>query len=146
MYHFLNACKRIEDISCQIYQLLSNERTYSKEVRKAFKQLSDDERAHANQIDLVVQANAMEIKTLPTISDKSIKDALRHAEQMLRKVMEAKLSEKMALQLAVEMEKRFVGVHAHNALNFQNQKLTELFRELGKEDENHVDTLQECLT
>ena len=145
MYHFLNACKRIEEISCQIYQLLSNQKTYSDETREAFKQLSDDERAHANLIDLVLQSNEKELKALPTISDDKIKESLTHAEQILRKVMNEELSEKKAVQLSVQMEEKFVDVHVHNALNFDNQSLAELFHKLGQEDETHVNILKQRL-
>lgn len=145
MYHFLSACKRIEDISCQLYQMLASESAYSGEVRKAFKRLSDDERAHASQIDLVLQANGKEVSALQTISESKINEALAQAELMLRKVMEETLSEEMALRLAMQMEQKFVDVHVHNALNFDSQKLSELFNTLGKEDESHINILQECL-
>ena len=145
MYHFLSACKRIEEISCQLYQLLANERTFSGEIRKTFKRLSDDERAHASQINLLLQANAKELKALRAISDAKINETLEQAERMLCQVMEEKLSEEMALQLAVKMEQQFVDVHVHNAVKFDSRKLAELFEKLGNEDQTHINVLKECL-
>lgn len=64
---------------------------------------------------------------------------------LLRKVEREALSEEKSLRLAVHMEQAFVKVHINNALYFRNQKLAELFDQLGREDEEHLNTLKECL-
>lgn len=43
------------------------------------------------------------------------------------------------------MEQEFAKVHVQNALSFSNHKLAELFDKSGKEDEQHLKTLKDCL-
>lgn len=145
MYNFLSACKKIEEIASNIYQHLSNDKAYSKETRKVFSQLSDDEKAHMRHIDLALQANKSEMKATQTISGDKINEAVADAERIFRQLERERLDEEKALILAVNMEKKFVDVHVQNALNFDNQGLTDLFDKLGKEDECHIRTLLECL-
>ena len=145
MRSFLTDCKSVEEIASKIYRQLADNETYASEVRKVFQKLSDDERAHARHIDLVLQANDKEIVGTQMIPEEKLNDALANAEFLLRKVEQEELSEEKSLRLAVHLEQEFAKVHINNALNFRNQKLVELFDKLGREDEEHLITLKECL-
>jgi rubrerythrin len=146
MRSFLGDCKRIEEIAGKIYQKLAADESYANEVRTVFQKLSDDEKAHVRHIDLVLQANEKELDVTPLISDEKLDAVLTAAEYLLRKVEREKLNEETSLRLAVHLEQEFARVHINNALFFNNQKLTELFDKLGKEDEEHLNTLKDCLT
>lgn len=145
MRSFLSDCKKVEELASKIYQLLADDMAYADEIRKVFQQLSDDEKAHARHIDLALQANEKEIDANILIPEAKISDALANAMFLLRKVEREALSEEKSLRLAVHMEQAFVKVHINNALYFRNQKLAELFDQLGREDEEHLNTLKECL-
>jgi rubrerythrin len=145
MRRVLIDCKKIEELASKIYQHLADDETYANEVRKVFQKLSDDERAHARHIDLVLQGNKKEVEASQMIAWEKISDAVTLAESFFLKVEREKLSEENALRLAVDMEQRFVKVHVQNALHFHNQKLAELFNQLGSEDEAHLNTLKKCL-
>jgi rubrerythrin len=138
-------CKRIEEIASKIYKQLAGDSNYANEVRKVFQKLTDDEKAHARNFDLLLQANENEIEATHTLAWEKVNEALELAERMLKKVETVKLNEENALRLAVDMEQHFVRVHVHNALFFRDQKLADLFNKLGSEDEAHLDTLRECL-
>jgi rubrerythrin len=145
MRSFLADCKRIEEIAGKIYQKLAADESYANEVRTVFQKLSDDEKAHARHIDLVLQANEKELSVTPLIPDEKLDAVLTTAEYLLRKVDREELNEETSLRLAVHLEQEFTRVHINNALFFNNQKLTELFDKLGREDEEHLNTLKDCL-
>ncbi|NOR50150.1 MAG: hypothetical protein GQ530_03845 [Desulfuromonadales bacterium] len=145
MRSFLGDCKRIEELAGRIYQKLAGDETYADEVRTVFQKLSDDEKAHALHIDLVLQADEKELDVTPLISDEKLDAVLTTAEYLLRKVEREELDEETSLRLALHLEQEFTRVHINNALFFNNQKLTELFDKLGKEDEEHLNTLKNCL-
>ncbi len=58
----------------------------------------------------------------------------------------AELREEDALRLAVKMEREFIKVHVRNVLAFKNQKLEKLFDDLAQGDQQHIDTLNACVT
>jgi rubrerythrin len=129
----------------KIYKLLGDDEAYANEVRKVFQKLSDDERAHARHIDLVLQGNEEEVDASQMIAGEKISQAVTLAESFFQKVEREKLGEENALRLAVDMEQQFIKVHVQNAMHFHNLKLAELFNQLGREDEAHLNTLRECL-
>jgi rubrerythrin len=145
MQSFLIDCKRVEEIASKIYQLLADNESYASEVRKVFQKMSDDERAHVRHIDLVLQANEKEFVATQMIPEQTLGDALKNAELLLCKVEREDLNEETSLRLAVHLEKEFAKVHINNALFFRNPKLADLFDKLGKEDEEHLNTLKDCL-
>jgi rubrerythrin len=145
MRSFLIDCIRIETLASKTYQLLANNKAYAKEVCKVFQKLSDDERAHARHIDLVLQANEKDVEATPMISGEKTSHGVNLAASMLQKVERESLNEEEALRLAVSLEQHFLKVHVNNAVHFHNHKLAELFNKLGSEDEAHLNTLKECL-
>jgi rubrerythrin len=145
MRSFLIDCKRVEEVASKIYQKLADDESYANEVRVVFQKLSDDERAHVRHIDLVLQANENQIVATQLIPEETLGDALKNAELLLCKVEREELNEETSLRLAVHLEKEFAKVHINNALSFRNPKLVNLFDKLGKEDEEHLNTLKDCL-
>ena len=145
MRSFLIDCKRVEEVASIIYQHLADDESYASEVRKVFHKLSDDERSHVRHIDLVLQANENEFVATQMIPEQTLGDALKNAELLLCKVEREELNEETSLRLAVHLEKEFAKVHINNALSFCNPKLANLFDKLGKEDEEHLNTLKDCL-
>ena len=145
MRSYLSNCKRIEEISSILYQQLASDEAYDIKVREVFQKLSKDEKAHARQIDLVLQSNENEIEVTEMIAGEKLNDALTLAEDLCQQVQKENLNEENALRLAVQMETQFVKVHVNNALHFHNLKLSELFNKLGSEEEAHLNTLKKCL-
>jgi len=145
MRGFLVDCSRIETLVSKIYQHLANDKTFAKEVSKVFQKLSEDERAHARHIDLVLQADEKEVAATPLITWEKINHGVLLAESTLQKVKRERLNEEDALRLAVSLEQQFLKIHVNNTLKFHNQKLADLFDKLGSEDEAHLNTLKDCL-
>ena len=93
-------CKRIEEIASEIYRQLAGDCNYANEVRKIFQKLTDDEKAHARNFDLLLQANEKEIDATHTMAWEKVNEALELAERMMKKVETVKLNEEMALRIS----------------------------------------------
>lgn len=145
MYSFLSDCHKIEELACKIYQHLAGNRALDKEVRQLFLRLSNDERSHAQHLDLVLQASSKEIDAIPSVSREKIRDAKILAEQLFYMVDRGGLNNEKALQLAEQMEQEFVKAHVHNSVHFYDKNVSELFDKLRIEDQDHIDALNDCL-
>ena len=142
---FLDGCRRIETLSAEIYQRLAVDADYAPEVRSTFHRLSNDERSHAREIDLLLQATAQELAAAVKIPLSEIEVAVQAAENIVRVLDRMRLNEEEALQLAVQMEEQFVKVHAGNAVHFSNPRIAALFETLSRHDQEHLDALRQCL-
>lgn len=145
MRGFLSDCHKVEIIAGQIYQQLAGDPAYAREVRAVFQRLGSDERDHARQIDLALQATAQELDAISRISAEKIDAAVALVERIHATVNQRRLREEEALRLAVEMEQQFINVHIHNCLHFDNEKVSALFTELGSQDQAHIEQLRDCL-
>lgn len=145
MYNFLGVCQKIEELAKHIYQRFADNESYANEVRKVFRKLSIDEKTHARHLDLVRQATNREMESLPTLTIEKLNEALALAEKMHRYVERVVLGEEKALKIAIDMENQFVKVHANNVLHSRNPGLADLLDQLGREDQEHLDTLKDCL-
>lgn len=146
MRGFLEGCHRVESLAGEIYQRLAIDSSYAPEVRDVFLKLSNDERAHARQIGMIMQTPEQELKAISNVSWESIDEAVQLAEEMVRTLDQRRLNEEEALRLAVEMEQQFVKVHISNAMHFFNERIAAFFEELSVQDEAHLNILRECLT
>lgn len=145
MHDFLRDCHKIETTAGSIYQHLSSELSYPQEIRSLFQRLSSEEREHARQIDLALQATPAELDAVARFSGERLNASLLLVDHVLEMVQSRRLSEIEALRLAVELERKFANVHVHNSLDFGNPQLAKLFTDLGSYDQIHVDQLRECL-
>ncbi len=146
MHSLIKDCYKIEDLASQIYLHLSNNNNYPKEVCKVFAKLSGEEKNHAGNLDLLMQASKQDPEASYKVSWDKVNQALQFAEESLALAKAGILSELQALTMALEMEEMFLKAHAQNVLEFQNQKFVELFEELGKDDQSHIDILKSCIT
>lgn len=145
MKGFLEDCHKIERLAGEIYQRLAIDKAYAPEVCSVFHKLSSDERAHAREIDMLLQAPAQGLDAFARISGEVVGAAVQLAERMVGRLDRGRLSEEEALRLAVEMEQQFVKVHVNNAMHFNNPRVAALFEDLARHDQAHLDTLRECL-
>lgn len=146
MRGFLSDCHKIESLAGEVYQRLAIDGSYAPQVRDLFHQLSNDERAHARELDLVMQMPDPELDAVGRLSREILDASLRLAGEMVRTLDSRRLSEEEALRLAVAMEQQFLAVHVNNAVHFYNKKVAALFDELGSQDQVHLDRLRACLT
>jgi len=145
MQGFLSDCRKIELLAAEVYRRLAEDGRYAPQLGRLFWILNADELEHARQIEMLMQMPPQELDAIARISAEKLDEAVALAIQMRQRVNAERLSEAEALQLAVDLETRFVRFHVHNSVQFENRALTVLFEELGRADEGHLDLLQRCL-
>lgn len=146
MYRYLMDCRKVEEITARIYQLFAVNRIFSAEVRAVFQQLSQDETAHARHLDLVIQSDRREVPVVARIARDKLNEVLALAADYEKQAKHVLLQEEDALRMAVKIEREFIKVHVQNVLAFCNPKLEKLFGELAQGDQQHIDTLNACVT
>ncbi|AMV70836.1 hypothetical protein JCM30471_26440 [Desulfuromonas carbonis] len=146
MHLLLTDCRQIEEVAGRIYQHLASVPGFAAEVRATFQQLAADEREHSRQLDLALQVPELEKLGVNRIAWVKVDEALQLAQRFLTEVEQQQVSEEKALRLAVDLEKYFIKIHLDNAVHFSNQQLADLFNGLGRSDQQHLNTLRECLT
>ncbi|PLX97784.1 MAG: hypothetical protein C0623_14415 [Desulfuromonas sp.] len=144
MHVFIRDCQKVEELASQIYKSLATNDSYPNELREAFTRLSKEEENHSRNLELLLQLRKEEISNFKITWDKTY-SAMRLAEKFLAMVDEEELDQGRALTMALEMEKNFMQVHAHNVLEFNNPQISAVFEELWKEDLAHCDTLRKHL-
>lgn len=146
MRGFLNACYKVETLAAAIYDRLARNTSYSARLCAVFRQLARDERAHAQQIDMVLQAPVEALDSAPIVAGEVIDAAVRSAVEMLEALEREPLSADDALRLTVRLEKQFSLVHVNEAVHFYDPRVAALFAKLADEDRAHVARLRQCLT
>jgi len=146
MYQYLMDCRKVEEIAARIYRIFAVQKIFSAEVKAVFQQLSQDEAAHARQLDLVIQADPREVPVVARIARDKLNEVLALAASYEEQAKHPELREEDALRMAVKMEREFIKVHVQNVLTFRNQKLEKLFGELAQGDQQHIDRLNARVT
>ncbi len=140
---FLGACQKVEVLAAIIYERLAAETSYAPWLCGVFRELATDERNHAQYIDMVSQASALE--ATPAVSSGVIDTAVRTAQEMLDTLDRHRLDEEEALRMAVKIEKLFIRVHVNKVVFSGKRQLVALFARLAEEDEAHIERLQRCI-
>lgn len=145
MYAYLQICRQIEELASQIYSQLGQHDQFAPEVRRVFQKLSSDERAHARNLDLVLQEGEVSRMAMARISREKLEEAKLFAEELFARSRQTELDQEQALRIAVKMEQKFITVHVQNAVHLSNPRLAQLFEELNAADQEHIDSLNECI-
>jgi len=146
MHIFIRDCQKVEELASKIYRSLAKNNSYPKELREVFAKLGTDEENHSRNLELLLHLPKEEISNFNfKISWDKVYSALRLAEKFLAQIDEEDLDQELALSMALEMEKNFMKVHAHNILEISNPRISSVFEELGKDDQAHCDTLSKYL-
>ncbi|GAB4169282.1 MAG: hypothetical protein Tsb0017_21230 [Geothermobacteraceae bacterium] len=141
MRGFLNDCRQIELIASRIYRELAARDDFPEEDRQAFSRLADDEEDHALMFETLLELPEGRFETLRRLSGDKAWEELTAAQDIYRRMLELRPNLRQALKLALELERRFVKVHADNSLVFDDPRIPRLLCELARADEEHLATL-----
>lgn len=139
-------CEKIERLAAEIYQRLSRQPGFREPVRTTFTRLAEDERAHAIQLALAVQWADPALGMAKRISGQKVAEGLEKIQGLMRELEWHAASEEAALKMAIDLEKSFIRIHLDNAVYFSEPRIAQLFEALGRQDDAHLATLQDCLT
>jgi len=140
----LKACWQIEEIAAEIYRILASG-PYAEPLRRSFATLARDEREHAAQLEQALRLRIDQPMAQKRIAWERVEEALDLAGQLRGRLTAAPRDVEEALQLAIQLEKNFVKVHLENAVFFEDERVAGLFRGLARGDEEHLQTLTDCL-
>ncbi|HEX9873435.1 MAG TPA: hypothetical protein VGA43_03660 [Deferrimonas sp.] len=141
MRSYLNDCQKIEKVMGEVYRKLAGVRTYSEKLRGVFEQMARDEDDHARQLGLAKSVPEEVFFEGRRFDQKKLDELLRRAHQMLRMAEDPPRSESLMLETVKDMEMEFIKVHLQNAVKFRDASMSELFRDMAREDEKHFETL-----
>jgi len=141
MRGFLNDCRQIELIASRIYRELAARDDFPEEDRLAFSRLADDEEDHALMFDTLLELPEGSVEALRRLSGDKVWEELTAARDIYRRMLELRPNLRQALKLALELERRFVKVHADNSLVFDDPRVPGLLSELARADQEHLETL-----
>lgn len=138
-------CEKIERLAAEIYQQLSRQPGFCEPVRTTFARLADDEREHAAQLAMAVQWADPALGMAKRISGQKVAEGLTKIQGLMRELERHAASEEAALKMAIDLENSFVRIHLENAVYFSEPRIAQLFEVLGRQDDDHLTTLKDCL-
>jgi len=141
MRSYLNNCRKIEQVMAEVYRKLAGVRTYSQQLRRIFEQMAQDEDDHAMQLELAKGIPEEIFFEGYRLEPEHVDELLRRAYDLLRMANDPPRSESRMLETAKEIEKEFMEVHLLNAVKFRHAGMADLFRDMAREDERHLETL-----
>ena len=141
MRSYLNDCQKIEQVMGEVYRKLAGFQAYSRGLREVFERMAQDEDGHARQLELAKGVPEDLFFEGGRIDPERLDRLLRRAHQLLRLADDPPRSESLMLETARDMEQEFMEIHLKNAVRFRRAELAELFEELAREDEKHLETL-----
>ncbi len=142
MRGFLNDCRQIEVIASRIYRELAARSDFPEEDRRAFSRLADDEEDHALMFETLLDLPEGRVADLRRLSGDKVWEELTAARHIYRRMLELRPGLRQALKLALELERRFIKVHADNSLVFEDPRIPGLLSRLARADEEHLATLR----
>jgi hypothetical protein len=103
--------------------------------------MAQDEDAHARQLEVAKGVPEDVFFEDALIDPTKLDDLLRRAHQLLRMAEDPPRSESLMLETAKDLEREFMQVHLSNAVKFHDVAMVELFQNLAREDNRHLETL-----
>jgi rubrerythrin len=141
MRSYLNNCQKIEQVLGEVYRKLAGVRTYSERLRGIFEQMARDEDDHARQLELAKGVPEEVFFEGYRFDPEQLDELLRRAHMFLNMTDHPPRSERLMVKTARDMEMEFINIHLQNAVKFRDAAVAELFRDLARDDEEHLKTL-----
>ncbi|TYO99990.1 rubrerythrin [Geothermobacter ehrlichii] len=142
MRGFLEDCRQIELTVSRIYQHLAGRQGFPATYRQMFLTLAKDEGDHARQFDLALQLPDGMLGERRRLSGEKACEGLLTVRRRLQDLLQTECSLRQALELAVELERRFIRVHIDTSLVIDDPKISDLFRKLARSEQEHLATLR----
>lgn len=145
MRSYLSDCQKVEAIMGEVYRKLSGVKSYSERLRGIFQRLARDEEQHVEHFEIAKSIPSDVFYRDMAVPPQQIDKLRRRANLLLRKAEHPPRSESTILEGVRKMEQEFMDVHQHNAERLRETEFADLFRELCKEDEEHLEALHTYL-
>lgn len=142
---FLRDCRKIETLVSQVYQHFAAQSDYPERIRQLFRQLASDEEEHARQFDLALQLPAGTIGSVRRIAGEKVTRGVDMAQTLLQDLQYHRCDVEKALKVALRLEEEFVRIHLDNSVLMSDERISAVFTNLARGDEEHLATLRETI-
>jgi rubrerythrin len=139
----LEKCASIEETVGEIYRRLAEAVACDGLLRKIWRQMAQDEEAHAAQLRMARRMAKVADLTESRVAAGEVELLARRALDVLAEITTERPSVDGALLLSVGLEQEFLRLHAPNSLSLQDPGLRALFLSLSRADGEHLQALQE---
>ncbi len=141
MHKFFRMCIEIEEMVAGVYRELAAATPAEGKLKKLWLEMALEEEDHARQIKLAARLPAMETIRKPLIPLQQVEHLHRKVKTLLEQIKGRTISREKALLLSLRVEREFVVVHVHCAVEFVDESMQALFRSLAADDERHAEAL-----
>ncbi|SHJ08335.1 Rubrerythrin [Malonomonas rubra DSM 5091] len=143
MRKHLNICIQIEKTVAQIYRKMAESSKLSPAVRTGLLELAQEEDDHASQLQFALRfPDGSIVDSLPGMLQEAER-LLQLAQKALQHVEQNVVSDQQAVNIGVELEKKFCQAHIGNSFQFKEEHLKSMFSAMAKDDERHCKKLEE---
>lgn len=140
----LTKCSEIEESVAIIYRYFSRLYLGDKDISALFFKTALEEDEHSNQFKLACRLHGAGMKSIKT-DQQSIDSILNKLKSLYEAVQKKAPSLKEALNIAISIESSLAEYHMNAIVEFEDQHLSKLFTSMRKNDDLHVEMLQEAL-
>jgi len=142
--HILTKCSEVEETVAILYRYFSRLHLGDKEISALFFKTALEEDEHANQFKLAYRLHGAGMKSIRT-DQQSVDAILNKLKSLYETVQKKSPSVKEALNIAINVESSLSEYHMNSIVVFEDPSLSKLFTSMRKNDELHVEMLQEAL-
>jgi rubrerythrin len=142
--HLLEDCCAIEEKCADIYRHFGKIFFANHDISTLWNKVASEEGHHANLFRMAI-STIKPGKTDKVPCNKNIKDIMNALELIHQDVETNRPSLAAAFDLALKIENSLAEFHINSVLKFSNSKISELFLQMEKYDQGHLELLQNAI-
>jgi len=142
---YFEVCARIEGLCAELYHYYSTVYQENEEVSQLWKKTAQEEENHQKQFELAYRLRD-EVDFELESNLESAKKICQKLKNLLDHVHRNPPDIVTALTKAIEMEERLASLHMENSVRFKDKMVQKLFQALQDYDQDHIKSLQHCLS
>lgn len=140
----LDTCSEIEDTVAILYRYFSRLYKDNENISKLFFKTALEEDEHANQFRLASRLYGAGMKSVKS-DPQQVESILKRIQSVYDAVKKTPPSMNDALALSVKFEMALSGFHMNSIVVFDDPNISNLFFSMRKNDDAHVQMLQQAL-
>lgn len=142
--HTLEECCALEEKCAHIYRHFGKIFSDSKDICSLWEKIATEEDHHANAFRLAIRKLKPGMADAGPCSKKLVK-VMNILELIHREVETKHPSLVEAFELALNIEKSLAEFHINSVVKFSDSNISELFIQMEKYDQGHLELLQEAI-
>lgn len=142
--HLLEDCCAIEEKCANIYRHFGKIFSTSHDISKLWNKVASDEDHHANLFRMAIRT-VKPGKTDKIPCNKNVKDIMSALELIHQDIETNRPSLADAFELALKIENSLAEFHIDSVLKFSNSDISNLFLQMEKHDQGHLELLQNAI-